>query len=145
MKIHILYNYDDRVEGVFTAKGRAAKEQQLYDEALRRREKANAAITREILELRELRQPYITEAEMLLDTERAAKEANNTGLLKDTRKQRKVLLKQAEKLTYEIQRREDRILASQRMLRSDLMNTYGDSSYWEEYIVEGEIDDDKTC
>ena len=145
MKIHILYNYDDRVEGVFTAKGRAAKEQQLYDEALRRREKANAAITREILELRELRQPYITEAEMLLDTERSAKEANNTGLLKDTRKQRKVLLKQAEKLTYEIQRREDRILASQRMLRSDLMNTYGDSSYWEEYIVEGEIDDDKTC
>lgn len=145
MKIHILYNYDDRVEGVFTAKGRVAKEQQLYDEALLRREKANATITREILELRELRQPYITEAEMLLDTERSAKEANNTGLLKDTRKQRKVLLKQAEKLTYEIQRREDRILASQRMLRSDLMNAYGDSSYWEEYYVEGEIYDDKTC
>ena len=145
MKIHILYNYDDRVEGVFTAKGRAAKELQLYDEALRRREKANDAITREILELRELRQPYITEAEMLLDTERSAKEANNTGLLKDTRKQRKILLKQAERLTYEIQRREDRILASQRMLRSDLMNTYGDSSYWEEYDVEGETDDDKTC
>lgn len=145
MKIHILYNYDDRVEGVFTEKGRAAKEQQLYDEALLRREKANAAITHEILELRELRQPYITEAEMLLDTERSAKEANNTGLLKDTRKQRKVLLKQAERLTYEIQRREDRILASQRMLRSDLMNTYGDGSYWEEYDVEGESDNDKTC
>lgn len=145
MKIHILYNYDDRVEGVFTAKGKAVKEQQLYDEALLRREKANAAITREIVELRELRQPYIIEAEMLLDTERSAKDANNTGLLKDTRKQRKVLLKQAEKLTYEIQRREDRILASQRMLRSEIMNTYGDSSYWEEYYVEGETDDDKTC
>lgn len=137
MDVWILYRYDGIVEGVYTPAGKAQKEQQMLDEVVLRRERQNAAITAEIVELRELRQPYIIEAEMLLDTEREAKEANNTGLLKNTRKQRKVLLRQAEHLTYDIRCKEEKVLASQRMTKAELLYTYGDGSYWEEYCLQG--------
>lgn len=139
MDVWILYQYDGRIEGVYTAAGKAVRDRQRFDEALVKRERQIAFINAEIKELRELRQPYITEAEMLLDTEREAKEANNTGLLKNTRKQRKVLLRQAEHLTYDIRCKEEKVLASQRMTTAELLYTYGDGNYWEEYCLQGEV------
>lgn len=136
MTVWILYNYDDKVDGVFTAAGKAKKEEQFYEEALRRRSETNARLTQEIVELRELRQPYITEAELMLEEERAAKEENHTGRLKAARKQRKVLLRQAEHLTYDIQRREEKIFASQRMTKANILSTYGLDYYFEEHFVE---------
>jgi phosphoglycerate-specific signal transduction histidine kinase len=139
MDVWILYQYDGMVEGVYTEAGKAVREQQRLDEAMAKRERQLNFLASEITELREMRQPYITEAEMLLDTERAAKESNNTGLLKSTRKQRKVLLKQAEKLTYDIQCKEEKILAAQRLTKADLLYSYGDGTYWEDYYLQGEV------
>lgn len=138
MNVWILYTYDDRVEGVYTAAGKAKKEEQLLEEALRRRATVNSQYASEIAELKELRQPYITEADAWLEKEKAAKEAMHTGNLKEARKQRKVLLRQAEHITYDIKRREEKILKSQRMTKAEIMSSYGTDCYWEDYCLEGE-------
>lgn len=138
MKVWVLFSddYYKNIEGIYTQDGKLNKEEQLFNEALQRRDTVNAGYASEIAELKELRQPYIAEAEMLLDKEKEAKEANNTGILKTIRKQRKVLLRQADQLTWDIKRREDKILASQRMTHGEIMSTYGRGSYWEDHYVE---------
>lgn len=140
MNVWILYDrFSDTIEGVYSESGKEKREQQFYEEAVAKREADNAVLTKEIAELKELRKPYLDEAERLLEAEREAKEANHTGRMKDTRKQRKVMLKQADKLTYEITKREDKIHNSQIMLKKDLIYTYGSTRYiWEEYCVLGE-------
>lgn len=140
MKVWVLFSddYYKNIEGIYTTEGKLKKEEQLFAEAIERRAKVNEQYTAEITELKELRQPYITEAEMLLDAEKAAKEANHTSKLKEVRKQRKVLLRQAEYLTYDIKRKEEKILASQRLTRAELISTYGRDCYWEEHWLEGD-------
>jgi hypothetical protein len=139
MQVWILRkSYDDTIEGVYTTAGKARKEEALLDIAIEQREKFNARLTMEILELRELRQPYIVEAEELLEKEQEAKAENHTGKLKAVRKQRKVLLRQAEHLTYDIKKLEDKILASQRMTKEAIRLEFGEHYYWEDYYLEGE-------
>lgn len=137
MTVWILYDYHERVEGVYTPEGKELKEQERYEQALQRRSSITEHMTAEIVELKNLRQPYIDEAEMLVSAEAEAKEANNTGLLKSVRKQRKVLLKQAEHLTYKIHCLEDKILEAQRLTKHEIMSTYGDYRCWEEHVLEG--------
>lgn len=138
MQVWVLYNYNEIVDSIYTTAGKEIKQAELLEKAINRRTKINEQIASDIIELKELRQPYITEAEILLDTEREAKETNNIGLLTNVRKQRKVLLRQAEHLTHDIRCKEEKILASQRMTKAELMSTYGDGSYWEEFCVHGE-------
>lgn len=137
MKVWLLYDRDDRVEGVYSESGKEAREEQFYEEAIQNREHRNNVLTQEIVELKSMRKPYLDEAELLLDTERTAKESNNTVLLKDTRKQRKILLKQADKLTSEISIRETKIRNSQVLLKKDIISTYGIYHYWDEQYVMG--------
>lgn len=137
MKVWLLYDCVDRLEGVYSEAAKEVREEQFYEEAVRNREHCNTVLAREILELKDLRQPYLDKAEMLLDVERVAKETNHTGMLKDSRKQRKVVLRQADKLTSEINRRETKIQDSQVLLKKDILATYGVSHTWrEEYVVE---------
>lgn len=140
MKVYVLFSddYYKNIEGIFTQEAKLKKEEELFTEAISRRDKVNEQLASEIVELKQLRQPYITEAELLLDKEKEAKEANHTGNLKDARKQRKVLLRQAEHITYDIKRREEKILASQRMTRAEIMSSYGRDRYWEEHYLEGD-------
>lgn len=140
MKVYVLFSddYYKNIEGIFTQEAKLKKEEELFNEALSRRDGVNEQLASEIAELKQLRQPYITEAELLLDKEKEAKEANHTSNLKNARKQRKVLLRQAEHITYDIKRREEKILASQRMTRAEIMSTYGRDCYWEEYYLEGD-------
>jgi hypothetical protein len=72
---------------------------------------------------------------MLLDSERAAKESGNISLLKRIKKQRKIDLSQADKLTSEIGRRETKIRNSQIMMKKDIISTYGIGHYWEDHYV----------
>lgn len=139
MKVYLLYdNYDDRLEGVYTLAGKNQRDEELLTQAIQNRERVNQQLTAEIVELKKLRQPYLTEADLLLDKEREAKETNHTGHLKESRKQRRVLLRQADKLTYEIRKREERILNSQCLLKSEILAQFGQHYYWEEYYVQGE-------
>lgn len=139
MKVYLLYdNYDDRLEGVYTLAGKEQRDEELLTEAIQNRERVNQQLTAEIVELKKMRQPYLTEADMLLDKEREAKETNHTGHLKESRKQRRVLLRQADKLTYEIRKREEKILDSQCLLKHELLGQFGQHYYWEEYYVQGE-------
>ena len=143
MKVYMLYTgYEERPEGVYTQAGKDRKDEELLAQAISNRERSNQRLTQEIIELKELRQPYLTEAEMLLDKEREAKEANHTGHLKECKKQRKVLLRQADKLTYDIKKREELILNSQCMLKAELLSRFCQHHFWEEYYVEGELDTD---
>ena len=137
MKLWVLFDdtYHKNIEGIYTEEGKAKKDEELLNEALARRALVNAQLASEIEELKKLRQPYITEAEMLLDKEKEAKEANHTGNLKEARKQRKVLLRQAEHITYDIQKREEKIFANHRMLKSEIMSAFGRDCYWEDYYL----------
>ena len=139
MKVWLLYDSFDRLEGVYSEAAKEAREEQFYEEALRNREYRNAVLTKEIVELRDIRQPYLDKADELLDIERVAKETNHTGMLKDSRKQRKVVLRQADKLTSEINRREAKIQDSQVLLKKDILATYGVRHTWqEEYVLEAD-------
>ncbi len=138
MTVWILYDWDDRVEGVYSQAGREKREEQLYNEALRQRGAYNEKLAKEIKELRDLRKPCIIEAEILLDTERAAKENGDMVTMKNIRKQRKILIKQADRISFEIGRKEEKILASQRMTRKEILSNYQVHYYWEEYQVIGE-------
>lgn len=140
MNVWILYDrYFDTIEGVYSEAGKEKREQQFYEEAVAKREACNAELAKEIAEFKELRKPYLDEADKLLLVEREAKEANHISEMKDARKQRKVMLKQADKLTYEITKRENKIHNSQIMLKKDLICTYVSTRYiWEEHCVLGE-------
>lgn len=139
MTVYVLFNtYYDRVEGVYNAAGKAKKQEELFDLALNKRTEYTNKLMQEILELRELRQPYITEAETLLEKENEAKEADDINTLKGIRKQRKVLLRQAEHLTYDIKTKEEQILAAERLLKSEIINQFGSRNYdWLDYPLEG--------
>lgn len=137
MKVYLLYDSLDRLEGVYTEAAKEAREEQFYEEALNNREHRNATLAQEVKELKAMRKPYLDEAEMLLEVERTAKETNKTMLLKDIRKQRKVFLRQADKLTAEIACRETKIRNSQVLLKKDIISTYGVYHYWDEQYVMG--------
>ena len=132
MKVWLLYDSFDRLEGVYSEVAKEAREEQFYEEAFRNREYRNAVLTKEIIELRDIRQLYLDKADELLDIERVAKETNHTSMLKDSRKQREVVLRQADKLTSEINRREAKIQDSQVLLKKDILATYGVSHTWQE-------------
>ena len=135
MKVWLLYDCFDRIEGVYSESGKEAREQQFYEEAVKNREHWNETITKEIEELKEMRKPYLDKAEELLDVERVAKETNHTGMLKDARKQRKVALRQADTLTSRINSRETKIHDSMLLMKKDLIAAYGVRHTWEEYYV----------
>ncbi len=139
MTVYVLFNtYYDRVEGVYNEAGKAKKQDELFDMALNKRTEYTNKLMQEILELRDMRQPYITEADSLLEKENEAKETNDLVTLKGIRKQRKVLLRQAEHLTYDIKSREEKILAAERLLKSEVMNQFGSHNYdWLDYSLEG--------
>lgn len=135
MKVWLLYDRYDRLEGVYSESAKEVREEQFYEEAVQNREYINAKLVREIVELKDIRKPYLDEAELLLDAERIAKEANNTVVLKNTKKQRKILLRQADKLTCEIHKREAKIQDSQVLIEKDIIHSYGVYHYWEEHYV----------
>ena len=139
MKVWLLYDCTDRLEGVYSERAKEVREQQFYEEALQNRERRNAVLAEEVKELKALRKPYLEEAERLLTVEREAKEANNTYVLKETRKERKVALRQADKLTSEISRRETKIHNSMLQTRQQIISNYGIGHWWqEEYVLEAD-------
>lgn len=131
-------NYSNRIIGVFTEAGKKVKEEELLQEALRRREQRIKRLTEEVAEQRAIRAPFITEAAELLEVEKAAKEANDTATLITVKKQRKVALKQTSLITSSIQRKEDEILRYQRMMWSEIRSEFGTKDYdWEDHYLEG--------
>lgn len=139
MKVYLLYDCTDRLEGVYSEHAKEVREQQFYEEALKNREHRNTVLAEEVKELKALRKPYLEEAERLLTVEREAKESENTYVLKETRKERKVALRQADKLTSEISHRETKIHNSMLQTRQQIISTYGIGHWWqEEYVLEAD-------
>lgn len=133
-------NYDDDVEGVYTYEAKCQKEQEFLEQASQSRDRSIELLNAQIAEIIEVRNPIIYEAEALLPEETAAKEANHTGRLKEVRKKRKVLLKQAEKLTYDIHKAEHQIMELSCLTKSQLIQRYGARYYFEEHWVVGTYD-----
>lgn len=129
----------DTIEGIYTPAGKEVRDNQLFETANEARVKFEAKCTLDMSELREVRQPYIIEANELLEKEQEAKLKGDTKALKNIRKQRKTVLKQAERLTYDIKRLEERLLASQRMTKSAILNQFSYKYYWEEYDLIGDL------
>ena len=139
MIIYILFNnYDDTIEGVYTESGKRAKEDELLKHAIELRDKEVARLSAEITEFKEMRQPYIDKAEALLPKELEAKQNDSGGAYKLIKKERKRLLKQAEHITFDIHKLEDKILRYQRLLKSEVINCFGRQYDWEEHYLEGE-------
>ena len=137
MKVWLLYDCTDRLEGVYSERAKEVRERRFYEEALARRMDRNNTLAEEVKELKAMRKPYLDEAERLLAVEREAKESDNTYVLKETRKQRKVALRQADKLSWEISKREDKINNSMLLTHQQIIDTYGTDYYWqEEYVIE---------
>ena len=63
MKVCILFDYDDRLEGVYTEAAKEVREQQFYEEAIKNRDYFNTKLYNEIAELKVIRKPYLEEAE----------------------------------------------------------------------------------
>lgn len=139
MKVWLLYDCFERLDGVYSESAKESREEQFYEEALARRERYTSMLLAEVEELKAMRKTYLDKAEMLLDMERTAKEANRTDMLKDARKQRKVVLRQADKLTSEINRRETKIQDSQVLMKKEILATYGVTHTWrDEYVLEAD-------
>lgn len=139
MIIHILFNsYDNTIEGVYTESGKCAKEAELLRHAIELRDREVTRLSAEIAEFKEMRQPYIDKAEELLPKELEAKQTDSGGAYKLIKKERKRLLKQAEHITFDIHKLEDKILRYQRLLKSELISCFGRQYDWEEYYLEGE-------
>ena len=139
MKVWLLYDCTDRLEGVYSEHAKEVREQQFYEEALANRERRNAMLAEEVKELKALRKPYLEEAERLLTVEREAKESENTYVLKEARKERKVALRQADKLTSEISHRETKIHNSMLQTHQQIISNYGVGHWWqEEYVLEAD-------
>lgn len=139
MKVWLLYDCTDRLEGVYSEHAKEVREQQFYEEALQNRERRNAGLAEEVKELKALRKPYLEEVERLLTVEHEAKESENTYVLKETRKERKVALRQADKLTSEISRREAKIHNSMLLTHQQILSNYGIGHWWpEEYVLEAD-------
>ena len=139
MKVYLLYDCTDRLEGVYSEHAKEVREQQFYEEALQNREHRNAVLAEEVKELKVLRKPYLEEAERLLTVECEAKESENTYVLKETRKARKVALRQADKLTSEIACRETKIHNSMLQTSQQILSNYGIGHWWqEEYVLEAD-------
>ena len=137
MRVWLLYDALDRIEGVYSESGKEAREEQFYKEALVNRKHRNSILAQEVEELKTMRKPYFDEAERLLEVEREAKEINHTVKLQEARKQRKVALRQADKLTYEINRRETDIYNSELLMKKDIISFYGTYHLWDEqYVLE---------
>ena len=124
MKVWLLYDCTDRLEGVYSERAHEVREQQFYEEALQNREHRNTVLAEEIKELKALRKPYLEEAERLLTVEREAKESENTYVLKETHKKRKVALRQADKLTSEISSRETKIHNAMLLTYQQILSNY---------------------
>jgi chromosome segregation ATPase len=133
-------SYNDHVEGVYTYEAKLDKEREFLEQASQSRDRSIEHLNEQIAEITEVRNPIIYEAEALLSEEAAAKEANHTGRLKEVRKKRKVLLKQAERLTNDIHRAERQIMELSCLTKSQLIHRYGDGHYFEEHWVVGTYD-----
>lgn len=138
MRVWLLYDATDRIEGVYTESAKEAREEQFYLEAALNRDRHNERLAAEIEELKEMRRPYLEEAERLLDIERVVKDSGNFSLVKQSKHQRKINLRQADKLTSEIRSRETKIINSQILMKKEVIATYGISHWWDEYYVIGE-------
>ena len=139
MKVWLLYDCTDRLEGVYSERAKEVREQQFYEEALARRMDRNNTLAEEVKELKALRKPYLDEAERLLTVEREAKESDCVYTLKEARKERKVALRQADKLTSEIARKETKIHNSLLLTYQQILSTYGIGHWWqEEYVLEAD-------
>lgn len=137
MKVWLLYDGLDRIEGVYSESGKEAREQQFYEEAVIKREYCNTVLAKEIEELKAMRKIYIEESENLLEAEREAKEINHTGMIKEAKKKRKVSQRQTDKLTSEINKRETKIRDSEILMKKDLISSYGTYHRWDEqYVLE---------
>ena len=139
MKVYLLYDCTDRLEGVYSEHAKEVREQQFFEEALQNREHRNDMLAQEIKELKALRKLYLEEAERLLTVEHEAKESDNPYVLKETRKGRKVALRQADKLTSEISHRETKIHNSMLLTHQQIISSYGIGHWWqEEYVLEAD-------
>jgi hypothetical protein len=131
------HGYDDEyIEGVYTLEAKLKKEQEFLVEAEERRDCNIASIKKQIEEITVMRNPIIYEAEAMLADETAAKEANHTGRLKEVRKKSKTLLRQAEKMTYNIHSLESKLLNLSCLTKSQLLAEYGRCRYFEEHTLE---------
>lgn len=128
--------HGEHILGVYTEAAKAAVEQVYLDEARRRRDRKVNTIRKQIEEIVATRNPIIYTAESMLTDEAVAKEAGHMSRLKEIRKERKTLLRHAEKLTHDIHVLEQNVLDLTSLTQQQLLDSFSADRYFEEYTVE---------
>ena len=126
----------ETILGVYTEAAKAAVEQTYLDDASRRRDNKVNSLRRQIDEITAIRNPTIYKAEAMLTDEATAKEAGHMSRLKEIRKERKALLRHADKLTYDIHSLERQVLNLTSLTQQQLLDSFSPDRYFEEYTVE---------
>ena len=137
MKVYVCLNsYDDCVEGVYTEEGMQKFKDRLFEDAIKQRDMNAQNVQRSIQSLKEARQPAIIKAEELLAKEKDLKAQEKWAECKAVHKRRKTVLREVDRLTYNIQELEQRYERLFCMSTEELLSAYSSRFYFEEHYVQ---------
>lgn len=137
MKVYVCMNsWEDCVEGVFTEEGMQKFKDKLFEDAIKQRDLNAQNVQRSINSLKEARQPALIKAEELLAEEKELKAQERWAECKAVHKRRKMVLREANRLTYNIQDLEQRYTRLYCMTTEELLREYSSKFYFEEHYVQ---------
>ena len=135
MKVYVCMNsWEDCVEGVFTEEGMQKFKDKLFEDAIKQRDMNAQNVQRSIQSLKEARQ--LIKAEELLDQEKDLKFQERWAECKAVHKRRKTVLREADRLTYNIQELEQRYERLFCMTTEELLSACSSGFYFEEHYVQ---------
>lgn len=137
MKVYVCMNsWEDCVEGVYTEEGMQRFKDKLFEDAIKQRDLNAQNVQRSIQSLKEARQPALIKAEELLNEEKDLKVQERWAECKAIHKRRKTVLREADRLTYNIQELERRYERLFCMTTEELLSEYSGRFYFEEHYVQ---------
>lgn len=137
MKVFVCCNtYDDTIEGVYTEEGMLKFKERMMQDAIAQRD-LNAQTTQKSIDsLKYARQPAIIKSEELLAQEKALKAEERWAECKAVHKRRKLVLREIDRLNYNIHQLEERCTRLYCMTSEELLSEYSGRFYFEEHYVQ---------
>lgn len=139
MKVYVCMNsWEDCVEGVFTEEGMLKFKEGVMRDAIAQRDLNVQTTQRSIDSVKAVRQPAILKSEELLAEEKELKAQEKWAECKDVHKRRKVLLREIDRLNYNIHDLEKRCARLYCMTAEELLREYSGKYYFEEHYLQGD-------
>lgn len=139
MKVYVCMNsWEDCVEGVFTEEGMQKFKEGVMRDAIAQRDLNVQTTQRSIDSVKAVRQPAILKSEELLAEEKELKAQEKWAECKAVHRQRKMLLREIDRLNFNIHDLEDRCTRLCCMTDEELLREYSGEYYFEEHYLQGD-------